>query len=39
MLPANKPGRVASREINPELQWALWAFLLGFAVGLGLKFV
>ena len=33
--PADK--RVQWRVISPELQWALWAFLLGFAVGLGLK--
>lgn len=34
-----KPRRAAERVIiDPELQWALWAFLLGFAVGLGLKF-
>jgi len=38
MQPANKPGRALARPINPELQWALWAFLLGFAVGLGLNF-
>ncbi len=32
-----KPRRAGARVIDPELQWALWAFLLGFAVGLGLK--
>ena len=37
MQPANKP-RAAARVINPDFQWALWAFLLGFAVGLVLKF-
>ncbi len=37
MQPSRK-SLVAARAINPEFQWALWAFLIGFAVGLGLKF-
>lgn len=38
MKPA-EPRRTRALVINPEFQWALWAFLLGFAVGLGLKFL
>jgi hypothetical protein len=38
MKPA-ETRRTPARVINPDLQWALWAFLLGFAVGLGLKFI
>jgi hypothetical protein len=39
MKPA-KPRRTTSAyTIHPEFQWALWAFLAGFAIGLGLKFL
>jgi hypothetical protein len=37
MKPA-KSRRIPVHVIDPDFQWALWAFLLGFAVGLGLKF-
>jgi hypothetical protein len=38
MKPA-APRRTQTLIIDPDFQWVLWAFLLGFAVGLGLKFI
>jgi hypothetical protein len=38
MKPA-KPRRTPARVIDADFQWALWAFLAGFAVGLSLKFI
>jgi hypothetical protein len=39
MKPAQLRRATPALAINPDFQWALWAFLAGFAVGLYLKFV
>ena len=32
------PRPVQARTIDADIQWAMWAFLAGFAVGLALHF-
>lgn len=33
-----QPRRAQARTIDVDVQWALWAFLAGIAVGLALHF-
>ncbi len=33
-----QPRRSQARTIDVDTQWAMWAFLLGIAAGLGLHF-
>ncbi len=38
-MQSTRSRRSAPRTIDVDVQWALWAFLAGFAVGLMLHFL